>query len=169
MTEEIQKKDERRKIDYYRFKNAIEHRNVCEMRQYIQSRPWNDNLESENITVRSEVIERNCIVLETHYVKIGRSYSAYFVGALGHVERIRMSGEHSKSIPSLVEWLNTDEFRKNKLKILANNILPIHENGREFIIDLCGGDEDHIYFKKHIEFMNAYNRYLQNQNVLKNI
>ena len=147
------------KLRHYRFKDSIQFDSVEQAQDYIDQNGGSFRLSTDTTIPLSGIINGNCIILECTYPVVGKQIGAYFIGALGHVERIRLAGEHAGSFSSLTAWLDSDEFRQNKLAILAENPMPPHELDEQSVLDICDNDKSNDLYCQHVEFMQALFNY----------
>ena len=143
------------KLRHYRFKDSIQFDSVEQAQDYIDQNGGSFRLNTDTTIPLSGIINGNCIILECTYPVVGKQIGAYFIGALGHVERIRLSGEHAGNLSTLTAWLDSDEFRQNKYTILAKNPIPQHELDGESVLHICDNNKEHIIYRWHVTFMKA--------------
>jgi len=82
--------------------------------------PWDEG------ALCSGVLADNCVVLRKQMAGLGERLRVYVVTPIGTVHRIVAAGTHEGSVESLVAFVESDEFRKNKLRYLRQNPLPLY-------------------------------------------
>lgn len=152
------------KRSHFQFKNTVSFASVEDMQAHILACGGNFRLASDYSRPVSDVIAGNCIVLETRFPASSiPHFYARFVGASGNVEVIRHSIEHGKTAEEAVAWLSSEYFARNKLDILTENDLPLHEYPEDEVLHAVDGDHMNPIYLKHLRFYEAYNQWLAAQ------